>query len=261
MSQKTMLQKFIQKNLHLKRYAALTMLAGAFLLSGCAAIKTAIEHSDLEVQTKMSSTIFLEISDTLEKTIYVDIRNTSDKPINVSPAIQTALQKKGYTIVTKPKDAFYFLQGNILYVGEKSPSALQDQMAAGYGANGAGVATGAAVGILASRSGNRGEAAVAGAVVGGAIEVISGSLVENVTYSMLTDIQISERSSEIVAQTQESNLKQGESSSVKQSSSRQTNRKKYQTRILSSANQVNLDWEAARPALEEGLAKSISGIF
>jgi hypothetical protein len=37
--------------------------------------------------------------------------------------------------------------------------------------------------------------------------------------------------------------------------------KKYRTRVVSTANKVNLEYEEAAPALTQGLAKSLSGLF
>jgi hypothetical protein len=40
-----------------------------------------------------------------------------------------------------------------------------------------------------------------------------------------------------------------------------TSWKTYQTRILSSANKVNLDFDEALPALRAGVSQSIAGLF
>lgn len=37
--------------------------------------------------------------------------------------------------------------------------------------------------------------------------------------------------------------------------------KTYQTRVVSSANKVNLEWVEAAPALRTGLTRAISGMF
>ena len=37
--------------------------------------------------------------------------------------------------------------------------------------------------------------------------------------------------------------------------------KRYQTRVMSSANRVNLDFEDAAPELVAGLTQAIAGIF
>ncbi len=52
----------------------------AILLSGCAATHVAISKRDLDVQTKMSDTVFLDPVGADRKTVFVQIRNTSDKP-------------------------------------------------------------------------------------------------------------------------------------------------------------------------------------
>lgn len=46
-----------------------------------------------------------------------------------------------------------------------------------------------------------------------------------------------------------------------QTSSEQSNRLKYQTRVVSNADKVNLKFETAKPVLEAQLAKSIAGIM
>lgn len=53
------------------------VVLGAFLLSGCGAMGTAIKKRNLEVKTQMSETIWLEPS--TERTVYLQIKNTSDK--------------------------------------------------------------------------------------------------------------------------------------------------------------------------------------
>ena len=46
-----------------------------------------------------------------------------------------------------------------------------------------------------------------------------------------------------------------------QTSQQTTQKKKYQTRIVSTANKVNLKLEDAINPLTQGLAKSVAGIF
>lgn len=226
---------------------------------GCAATQTALTKKDLKVENKMSDTIFLEVENRTEKTIYVELKNTSDKDINLRPIVESHLQREGYRIVSNPKSAFYILQANILFVGQADPTALEQSVMSGYGGAIAGAAVGGA--IANARNGNIGTGAVVGGLLGAGVEMVAGSLTKDVTFSIVTDIQVSEKTTEKVSQSSRSNLKQGKSSSVSLSSSTTTNRKKYQTRIASTANQVNLKFEEALPALEEGMAKSVAGIF
>jgi hypothetical protein len=46
-----------------------------------------------------------------------------------------------------------------------------------------------------------------------------------------------------------------------QTSTAQGDRHKYQTRVVSNANQMNLEFKDAKTALEDQLSKSVAGIF
>ena len=235
----------------------------SFVFAGCAATQVALEHKDLNVQSQMSATVFLDVEAPLEKTVFVDVRNTSDKDIDVAPLIKARLEQKGYTVVAAAQQASYVIQANVLQVGIANPSALHDSLYAGWGGPLAGGVAGALVGgnrTSNSFAGSMNGAGIGG-LLGGAGELIAGSLVKDVTYSMITDVQIMERSDAAVAQTVQSNLQQGTGTRVVQSSASTSNWKKYQTRIASTANKVNLEFNEALPHLQEQLAKSIAGIL
>lgn len=233
----------------------------AVLLASCAAMQVALEKKDLKVETKMSDTIFLDIENQAERTIFVDIKNTSDKALDIKPFVISKLLANGYKVTTSPKEAFYILQGNVLYVGQADPSALRTAVAAGYGGTFAGAVGGALIGGAAGGGSGALYGAGIGSLVGAGAEMIAGSLVKDVTYTIVTDLMISERSKEAVEQRVESDLAQGSGSRIRQMSQTASQRKRYTTRIASTANQVNLKLEEALPSLTEGLAKSIAGIF
>lgn len=247
---------------YLKTVTMLTALVVVACLSGCAATEVALEHRDLQVSTRMSSTVFLDVENGVEKTVYLDVRNTSDKDIDVKSLIASRLAGAGYTVVSNPRDAFYVLQMNVLQVGVASPSALHQSLYAGWGGTLGGAEAGALIGgqRADSFSGAMNGAGIGG-LVGSAAELVAGSMVKNVTFSMITDLQILERTKVAVKQSTESNLASGTGTHVTQESENTTNWKKYQTRIVSTANQVNLKFAKALPVLEEQLAKSVAGIF
>ena len=238
-----------------KRVAALIVCLGFILgLFGCAATQVAIEKKDLDVQTKMSETIFLDPVAPEKRTIFVNIKNTSDKDLDIAADISYAIAARGYKVVQDPNLAHYMLQANVLSVGKTDPSALRETLVAGYG----GPLMGAAVGAAATRSWG---GAAAGGLIGGIAETVAGSLVKDVTFAIITDVQLSERSAVPVAQRIASNLSQGTQSTIQQQSSSTENWKRFRTRVVSSANKVNLKFEEAEPELRKGLAKSISGLF
>ena len=78
---------------------------------------------------------------------------------------------------------------------------------------------------------------------------------------MISDVQISERVNGIIKESTKANIRNGNSTEVNQVSSRKSHFQKYRIRVLSNADQVNLKFAEARPALEHSLAKVISGIF
>jgi len=239
------------------RFAGSLLACLGLGLGGCAATQVALEHKDLSVQTQMSATVFLNLENAVQKTVFLDIKNTSSYDLTIESAVRARLEQAGYRIMADPQTAFYILQANVLHVGRADPSALQDALRTGWSGPLAGGLAGAAIGASTAHS----NGGLKGAAIGSAIDLIAGSLVKNVTYSIITDIQITERSEEAVAQKVQSNFSQGTDTQVMQTSDSVRNYKKYRTRIVSSANRVNLDFEAALPSLEQQLARSIAGIF
>lgn len=61
--------------------------------------------------------------------------------------------------------------------------------------------------------------------------------------------------------TSEHKLAQGTSGAATVSTSGASDRQRYQTRVLSSANKVNLEFAEAEPELIKGLTTAISGMF
>jgi len=235
--------------------AALVALA---LLAGCAATTTAIRYQDLKVETQMSDTVFLDPVPPEQRTVYVQVRNTSDQPsFNIQYEVSAAIAAKGYQVVYDPRQAHFWLMANILSVGQTDKSALELAGGAGFG----GAIAGAAAGALIARSGSELGGAAIGGIAAGAAEVIAGSMVKVNWFAVITDVEISEASNEGISEETQSNLRQGSSSMVRQSSARSTDRKRFRTRIASSARQVNLTFPEAEPLLRQGLINSISGMF
>jgi len=224
---------------------------------GCASMQTALEHKDLVTETKMSNAVFNQPVPKDKMTVYVSIKNTSDKEINVSKRVKNAIKSHGYKVVSNPNYAHYLLQANILKVGQMSKSASQGMLGGGYGSAISGAVSGAALGSLTDNT----NTAIAGALIGSTASFLADSLVKDVNFVMVTDVQISERTQELIREQTQSSLSNGSSSQITQNSKRGTHWRKTRTRILSNANQVNLKFAEAKPALEAGLVKTISGIF
>jgi hypothetical protein len=235
------------------------------LITGCSATHTAINKRKMDVQTKMSSTVFLNPVTPDKKSLFLQVRNTSDKPVlDLESDIATVLEGKGYILVQNPEQAHYLLQANILQVGRTDLRAAEHALTQGFGSTLTGAAAGAALGSLAGQQGrDNNKAIVAGGLMGAAVATVSDAMVQDVTYSVIADVQISERvgNSVKVKEKTRSKLKQGTSGLKEIVSTEITDWNRYQTRVVSTANKVNLKFEKAAPELATGLTRSITGIF
>lgn len=229
-------------------------------LSGCAAAQLALTHKNLDVQTKMSNTIFLPPTSPSRQTVYVQFKNTADQSLDVPALTQeldARMESQGYRVVPY-KQAHYLLQINVLSIGKMSPSAAQGALDGGYGGALGSALAGAAAGGLIGQS-------YVGAGVGGLVAGVGGlvadSLVKNVTYAMITDVQVGVRSRHAVQQDTSANLQQGTSTTTTQNTAKIGHWIDYRTRIVSTANKVNLSFKTALPALQGQLVHSLGGIL
>ncbi len=234
------------------------LLILSFSLAGCSAVSTAVKHHDLETSSQMSNTVWLNPVGADQKTIFLQIRNTTDKSIDFTNDLKGALVKKGYTVVDNPKSAHYWVQANVIKFEKMDQDEAKRIMNAGFG----GAATGAAVGALAMAAHTTRTSSIIGAgLIGSAVGLAADSMIENVTYSLVTDIQIVEQTSDKVVSTETASLSNGLSTQSTLETTSETGQHKYQTRILTSAEKMNLDLEEASPALSNSLAMSVSGVF
>lgn len=205
------------------------IILSIFSLISCSAVNTAVTKRKLAVETKMSSTIFLDPVADSKKTIYLQIRNTSDKSLELKQMLKEDLENKGYKIVNSVNKANFVLQVNVLQAGKNDPNAATQMLMGGFGKT-IDLAALSTLGALAGSRHNTGYA-VGGGLLGAGLSIASNALVKDVYYSVITDLKVTQ------------------------------NKQKNTTRILSSANKVNLKWNTAKTELESGLVKSISGLF
>lgn len=239
---------------------AIGLVAATPFFVGCAATHVALNKRDLDVQTKMSATVFLDPVSQKDKTAFVQFRNTSDKQaLDLSAELSAAIANKGYTIVMDPDKAHYILQTNVLHVGKTSASAAENALNGGYGGSlGAGMGVAAAA-YATGHTNDKG--VVAAALIGAIGNTVANAMIKDVYFSIVTDIQIKERSKTAVNVNSQHTLAQGTSGSSQSTFSESSEYKTYQTRIVSTANKVNLEFAEAEPELRTGLVRSLSGLF
>ena len=237
-------------------------LIGALVLglSGCSAMDTAVKHRNLDVETNMSKSVFLQPIPSNQKTVYIDVHNTSNQQLaSIKSMLKDAVRQKGYRVVNYSK-AHYLLQANVLQIGKMSKSAADDALTGGFGGAISGAALGAATGAVVDGSN---ASIIGGGIVGGLVGSVANDMVSNTTYTMITDIQISEKlpKGAHARSTTTAAMEQGTATQQVTRISGKTSWLKYRTRIVSTANRVNLSFASARAALMQQLSTSIANVF
>jgi hypothetical protein len=220
--------------------------AACLLSTGCTATHVALQHGRLNVQTKMSHTVFLAVEKQAAHTVFLDIKNTSAKNIEIEPLIRQKLQAKGYRVTaTRRKRSTFCKPTSSVWTKPIRPPWSNPFTPAGPVPLAGGLA-GAMIGATTHGPSGAGYGAGISGLVATRAELVAGSLVKNVTYTITTNIQLAEKTDEPVEQTVQSALAQGTGTTVQQTSQSVRERRNYQARIASTANKVNLKFEDAR---------------
>ena len=80
--------------MEMKKYFKIILLSIGVILvfASCSTVHTVVSKRNLDVQTKMSDTIWLEPAAPAQKTVFVEIKNTSGKNLNIDQKIKTTLE-------------------------------------------------------------------------------------------------------------------------------------------------------------------------
>ncbi len=258
----------------------LVALATVPSLGACSAVDTAINHQDIQIQTHMSESIFLDPVAERERTVYLGARNTSDHPeIDLRAPLAQAIRGRGYRIVTDPDAAHYMLRLNVLQAGPYDSRQKGSLLSAKYGEP---LMAGVGGAILSSALGGN-SAATVGIGLGLALtSYLANQLIQDVTYSVVVDMQISERplrggkvrqnttstahNSRSASERRDTSgpetySNSSSSHSKTQSLEEESDFKQYNARAIVYANQMNLKFEEAVPLLVGKLSSTMSNVF
>ncbi len=232
----------------------------ALAMSGCAAVHTSIAKKDLDVQTKISTSIFVEPVAKDKRKIYLEVRSgVMEFDRNL---FRTTLQDQitnsgnGYSFVDSPEKAQYTMSVFVRNLEKASPTAAEGYLASGF----QGVTAGAAVGYAAGGSGRQ---AAAGGIIGGLVSTAANAFVKDVTYLLVADIQIREKARKgvLVRRDSKVNTKISDDGATTQTYSEATNRKEYRTRVVTTANKANLELAEAQPLMFDKTAYAMAAFF
>jgi hypothetical protein len=241
----------------------LLLSLGLVWLGGCASLYTRISKGELRVESQMSDTVFLDPLSPADRIVFVDVRNTTGKTglDSVHGTLLGVFQRRGYEVTTDPTKARVMVQVNFLSMERTSEGAARSALDGGYGSP-AGFelgALGAAIGSGGNDKNTTG--AVGGALLGGLIGTLFDANTHDVTYAMVSDIQLSMRSDKDLTYKGKQNLSQGSSGSEVVKYDRKLPWIRYRTRVVTTANKVNLELNEAVPAMSGDLANTLGGLL
>jgi hypothetical protein len=247
----------------------LGIAAVVVVLGGCAAAAVSISKKDLDVQTKTSTAIFVDPVPRPQRTVFLDIRSGVQefdrRAFSTFVKQQFAQNDNGYQIIDDPDQAHFVLLVYVLNLEKASPTAAESALAQGY-SSGGDIAAGAAAGAVIGSNRN-GYGAYRGAAIGGlaagAASLIADNAVKDVTYMLVCDVSVREKAAKgvIVRKDTAINAKVSDAGTSRQTVSEATDRKEYRTRIVTTANKVNLDLNEALNPMFSKTAFAMSGFF
>lgn len=216
---------------------------------GCAGSANML--TELKVDSRMSETIFLDPVDKKKRTVFLQIRNTSGKSgFSIAPRVKNLIQNKGYTVVDDPDKANYWLQANILNIITDKKGA-EKTLAKGFSDTANKMMNGTNIDLSVD------------SLVRVGTEIVVTNMMNEVYFAVIADLQISERikNGGNTLRSSGFSTRQGKRGYSTDYVHEVSNMKRYQTRILSEASRLNLQWKEASGVLSGNLANVISGLL
>ncbi len=236
-------------------------------LGGCAAAQLAMDKKGLDVQTHTSVAIFVAPVASPSPKLFLDIRSSVIE--FDSAAFRRAIKQQlrgnnsDYTLTNNPDEAVYFLSVSVLNLEKAVLSAAELALEQGYGGPPIGQTM---LDVRALGGFDDSEdflKALAASILVGAVEGAINSLVSDVSYMLVTDVEVSERPPEnsVVKVDTEVNVSAGDDGQSTLTEHAVSDRIKYRTRIVTTANKANLKLDDAKGLMFDQMAYAIAGIF
>lgn len=246
-------------------YRTLIVAGLVVALGGCAAVNTSVAKRNLDVQTKISTSIFVDPVKRELRTVYVDIRSgvmEFDRNA-MSRVVRDAFtgNANGYTITDDPDKAHYQMNIFVVSLEKASPTAGEIALKQGYNSD---VSAAAASGmIVGADQRNSATSAVGGGLIGALGTTAANAFVQDVTFMLVADVQVKEKAAQgvIVRKDSKISTKVSDAGASTQTVSEATDKKEYRTRIVTTANKANLELTEAQDLMFKKTAYAMASFF
>lgn len=240
------------------------MLGAIFTsLMGCSAMSTVMKKQDLVVDSKLSHSVILEPMMLSDRVVYAQVRDMSGNGLRKSfqKALEEELALEGIKVTKDPKAANLMLNATIIQAGKTTPEDANKALSAG-------VQSALAGGAIAGLAGKNFVTSAAIGLAAGAVGFVADSLIEDTYYSFVMDVQLRERPLEgdSISNSVDNSTNKSTQVSRSQSSSTVERGKNYNwivhdSRIVSTANQINLELEEAMPLVTTKTVLSLTNMM
>ncbi len=242
-----------------------------YSLIGCSAVDTITKKQDLIVESRLSHSIVLDPVAPSKRIIYARVRDVSGNEMrkDMQRKIVDHLTEEGFTVTEDPEKANLMLNATIISASKTTGDEANKLLSSGYKGAAEGAFVGGSIAALTGSS-------KLNTLKTGAITAVGGffadTFVEDVYYTFVMDVELRERPLEgdsITNSKKSVNTKKFKAGSTtnrtisKSSVTRGENYNwvVYELRIVTTANQINLEIDEAIPAVQDKTAYSLSELM
>jgi len=235
---------------------------------GCSAMNTAMNKQDLVVESKTSYSVVLEPLALDERIVYARVKDLSGNSMRkgMQKILNKTLAEEGIRVTANPKEANLMLNASIISAKKTTKEEAEASLLGGYKG---GIEGALALGSIASVSGSSGSSVAALGLAGAAAGFLADSLIDDVYYTFVLDVQLREKPLEgdfisNTAKNQSIKSLTTKNSAISNENNSSVTRGKnydwivYETRVVTTANQINLDITEAIPEVQNKTASILS---
>ncbi|CAM3616791.1 Lipoprotein YlpA precursor [Vibrio aerogenes CECT 7868] len=237
------------------------------ILLGCSAAQTMIKKRDLTVESKTSYAVVLEPVAPSERIVYAKVRDLSGNSMRkeMQKQIEQLFRQEGFQVTRNPKKANLMVTASIISADKMTEDDANKYLSSGYKG---GVEGGVAAAGIAAVSGSDGRQTVTAGLLGAAAGFLADTLVDDVYYTFVMDVELRERPMEgdqFVNESKSGSLRTTGDRHTRMGVAKKSSVKRgdkynwivYETRIVTTANKMNLEIQEAIPEVEKKTAETL----
>ncbi|MCQ1061295.1 complement resistance protein TraT [Photobacterium sp. ZSDE20] len=238
-----------------------TMVA---LLVGCGAMKTAMTKQDLVVESQVTGPVVLEPVAPSKRIVYISVRDLTGNNMrrDTMQMLKKHLGTEGFYVTDDPDKANMMLNASVIQAKNTSKEEAYGYLTSGFEGALVGASTAAVLGADGRTTAGAGLAVAA-------VGFLADTMISDTYYTFVLDVQVRERPLEGDKTVSRSGSMQasGHATNTSAVASKRVSTVErgenfnwivHETRIVTTANQMNLDINDAIPVVQERTAMTLT---